>query len=196
MATDRRVRYTKMVLRESLIKQLQRKPIARITVKELCADADINRATYYAHYADQFDQLKQVEGEYVGAITSFLDQLASANPQADVLRMTEQIIDYIDANGELGRVLLGRNGNIDFLQNLTQLLRDRVFAMWRAQRHLDEASADYLFTFVAEGSIGVVRKWLFDEQRTLTAKEVAHLIVTSAEQGVAASLHAPSPAAA
>ena len=36
MAGDRRVKYTKMVLRESLIKLLQKKPISRITVKELC----------------------------------------------------------------------------------------------------------------------------------------------------------------
>ncbi|HAW71465.1 MAG TPA: TetR/AcrR family transcriptional regulator, partial [Firmicutes bacterium] len=37
--TDRRVKYTKMVLRESLIKKLRDKPIARITIKELCEDA-------------------------------------------------------------------------------------------------------------------------------------------------------------
>lgn len=186
MATDRRVRYTKMVLKQSLIKLLATKPIARITVKELCADADINRATYYAHYADQYDQLKQVEDEFVAAIAAYLSQLATSDPRSDELRLTEQIITYIGEHGELGRVLLGRNGNIDFLQNLTQLLRDRVFARWRAQRRMDEATADYLFTFIAEGSIGVVRKWLFEEPRTMTAKEVAHLIFSSAEVGLAA----------
>ena len=36
MAADRRVKYTKMVLQESLIKLLQKKSISRITVKELC----------------------------------------------------------------------------------------------------------------------------------------------------------------
>ena len=47
MAADRRVKYTKMVLRESLIKLLQKKSISRITVKELCEMADINRATFF-----------------------------------------------------------------------------------------------------------------------------------------------------
>jgi len=57
--TDRRVKYRKMVLRESLTKLMQEKPISRITIKELCEDADINRATFYSHYNDQFDLLKK-----------------------------------------------------------------------------------------------------------------------------------------
>lgn len=62
MATDRRVKYTKMILRQSLIEVLKEKPISRLTIKELCERADINRATFYSHYSDQFDLLKQIEG--------------------------------------------------------------------------------------------------------------------------------------
>ena len=50
--SDRRVKYTKMVLRNALIKLLETKPISRITIKEICEEADINRTTYYAHYTD------------------------------------------------------------------------------------------------------------------------------------------------
>jgi AcrR family transcriptional regulator len=64
MSTDRRVKYTKMVLKDSLIKLMQEKPISRITIKAICEDADVNRATYYSHYKDQFDQLNQIEAEF------------------------------------------------------------------------------------------------------------------------------------
>ena len=66
---DRRVRYTKMVLKDSLLKLLSEKDISRITIKEICDGADVNRATFYAHYADQYDLLLPVEGvsESMGA---------------------------------------------------------------------------------------------------------------------------------
>jgi len=50
---DRRVKYTRMVLKESFINLLEKKDISQITIKEICEDADINRATFYAHYNDQ-----------------------------------------------------------------------------------------------------------------------------------------------
>ena len=45
MSRDRRVKYTQMVLNESLLEVLREKPLSRITVKEICDRADINRST-------------------------------------------------------------------------------------------------------------------------------------------------------
>ena len=52
--TDARKRYTQMVLKQSLLKLLKEKPVNRITVKEVCELAQLNRATFYAHYSDCF----------------------------------------------------------------------------------------------------------------------------------------------
>ena len=49
---DARVRYTKMVVKESLMELLRVKPVAKVTVTEICERAGINRATFYAHYSD------------------------------------------------------------------------------------------------------------------------------------------------
>ena len=43
---DARVRYTKMMIRNSLLELLRTKPIAKITVTEICEMAGINRATF------------------------------------------------------------------------------------------------------------------------------------------------------
>ena len=55
---DRRTAYTRMVIKESLYKLLEKKHLSEITVKELCAQADINRTTFYRNYmeyhADRF----------------------------------------------------------------------------------------------------------------------------------------------
>ncbi|WP_338121478.1 hypothetical protein [Halalkalibacterium halodurans] len=46
---DRRKKYTRMVLKESLMKLMQEKPLSNITIKEICDLADINRSTFYSH---------------------------------------------------------------------------------------------------------------------------------------------------
>ena len=52
MKTDARVKYTKMVLKKALLELMQHKPVNKITVKEICERAELNRATFYAHYSD------------------------------------------------------------------------------------------------------------------------------------------------
>ena len=43
---DARVRYTKMMVKSSLLELMQTKPVAKITVTEICEKAGINRATF------------------------------------------------------------------------------------------------------------------------------------------------------
>ena len=49
MKQDARVRYTQKVLKEVLLQLLEQKPVNRITVKEVCERAELNRTTFYTH---------------------------------------------------------------------------------------------------------------------------------------------------
>lgn len=183
MAGDRRVKYTKMVLRESLVKLLQKKPISRITVKELCDLADINRATFYTHYTDQFDLLRKVSDELIADITSYMDS-GLKEGESGLMQMITMIFEYIDKNSELCRVLLGMNIDIDFQTYVMQIIKDRIVLEWRKKKQVDKYTADYIFTYVATGCIGVIRKWLFDRDPR-TPREMAALITKLANEAVA-----------
>ena len=45
-------RRTDREIRESFIRLLETKPINKITVQDLCSEAEINRATFYRYYTD------------------------------------------------------------------------------------------------------------------------------------------------
>jgi len=51
-----------MVLKKVFIKLLEKKTLSQISIKEICEDADINRATFYAHYKDQYDLFEENRG--------------------------------------------------------------------------------------------------------------------------------------
>ena len=63
MKNDARIRYTKMVIKDSFFQLLKQKPVEKITVKEICEMAQINRATFYRYYENQYDLLSVIEND-------------------------------------------------------------------------------------------------------------------------------------
>ena len=60
---DLRVRMTKKRLRKAFAQMMLERPLQNISVAELCIKAEINRSTFYAHYADIFDLQQRLEEE-------------------------------------------------------------------------------------------------------------------------------------
>lgn len=52
---DLRVKKTKETLALAFIELSSRKAFEKITVEALCAEADIQRSTFYRHYTDKYD---------------------------------------------------------------------------------------------------------------------------------------------
>ena len=69
---DRRVRKTRKLLKECLIRLLKEKRVQDITVRELTDMADLNRGTFYLHYKDVFDLLEKTEAELMDEFNSLV----------------------------------------------------------------------------------------------------------------------------
>ena len=65
---DRRVKYTKRIIKDTFLELLQEKDITKVTVIELCNKADINRATFYRYYLDIYDLLDKLEEEFINEV--------------------------------------------------------------------------------------------------------------------------------
>lgn len=174
--TDRRVKYTKMVIKNSLIKFLKQKPISKISVKEICDDADINRATFYAHYLDQYDLLQQIEDEVINNIHQYLKGYDFNDNNLIPVEMTEKILEYVEENAELFDLLLNSNGDMKFQQEIIKIIPIN------GNDSLNKEDAEYIFYFLASGAVGVIQMWLKDGMKK-PAKEMAELILRTAING-------------
>ena len=61
MQTDLRTRYTRQVITDAFLQLLRQKPVEGITVKEVCALAQINRSTFYRQYKDCFGDPVEID---------------------------------------------------------------------------------------------------------------------------------------
>lgn len=173
MISDRRVKYTKMALKEALIKLMRDKPVSRITVKSICDEADVNRSTYYAHYTDQLDQLEKIEIEFIEDIERLLENMARQDPVAIVTK----IFDYIAQNRDLCRALMSPNGDIAFESKIIEFLRSSVFSMRRGEDPKLFSVEDYVYTYTLSGGVGLVKKWLADDSGAMSSAAMANLML-------------------
>lgn len=185
--TDRRVKYTRMVIRQSFVKLLKQKPISKITIKEICEEADINRATFYAHYLDQYDLLHQIENDVIRDVNQYLDQYSFNNITDTPVEMLDKILEYIKKNGELfDLLLLNANGDIYFEQEIIRIIGERHFIRMMPDRE----DSEYIFQFFASGAIGVIMKWLRNGMQK-PIKELSTLILNLSLNGRSPHIQKP-----
>ena len=72
---DLRIEKTKKAIRSAFIELRAKKSLEKITVKELCSLAYINKSTFYAHYEDIYALSEAMEQETVASIISGIDHL-------------------------------------------------------------------------------------------------------------------------
>ena len=65
---DKRIIKSKENIKNAFIELRTKKELRKITVKELCEKANINKSTFYAHYEDIFQLSDQIESDVVKQI--------------------------------------------------------------------------------------------------------------------------------
>ena len=186
---DARVRYTKMVIRQALLELMGTKPVAKITVTEICERAGINRATFYSHYADPTDLLQSIEAELIEGI-SVRAQPALSGGGSDILATFNGIVEYIRDNAGICRVLLSDTGDAGFQNQVVNVMEKRYLEFWYSASSGDAEEAAYAYTYIALGSVGVLRKWL-DGGMKKPAAEIAGLILRLSASGLALAGNEP-----
>ncbi len=173
---DRRVKYTKMVLKESFINLLEKKNISKISVKEICEDADINRTTFYNHYDDQYDLMRKLENELIENIGIYLAKYTQNETDVALVEMLEGIFEYIKENAKLCKILLREEGNLDFQKRIIMLVYDKDINNLINKNIFPKEDMDYVYSFVITGCIGVIQKWLDDDMKKST-RSMAELLI-------------------
>lgn len=178
---DARVRYTKMMVKSSLLELMQTKPVAKITVTEICEKAGINRATFYSHYSDPTDLLHSIERELIEDISRRV-QPAIAALGGDLKDSMTEIVEYVRENAEACRALLSDQGDTGFQNQVVRVVEKQFIEHWRANSSASMEDAEYIYTFIAIGSVGVIRKWLA-EGTVKPSGEVADIIIKLSSAG-------------
>ncbi|MPM46905.1 hypothetical protein SDC9_93612 [bioreactor metagenome] len=159
---DRRIRITKLAIKESLVELMQTNPISKISVKMICDAADINRSTFYAHYQDQYDLLTKIEKEVITDIKEHVLPISFIEQSVTALSMFTQMLEYVKANAPLFKVLLSGNGDASFQNELMYLGQEKLIEELSDENQLDPRVMKYLELYAISGVESIVYRWVTD----------------------------------
>ena len=109
-AMDLRIEKTEKGIRNAFIELRSRKPLEKITIKELCEHAYINKSTFYSHYKYIYDLSERMEEEVVSSITNSIShpEYIMENP-AEFTR--ELFLAYLSQNSLITILFSGSQRN-------------------------------------------------------------------------------------
>src|SRR5574344_1489475 len=89
---NQRTRLTKRLFHESMLHFLQTESADKVTVKELCDQAELNRTTFYLHYTSPEDILLEMETELIQNAQMYLNELKD---DAKTISLLEKVFPYL-----------------------------------------------------------------------------------------------------
>lgn len=158
---DRRVRKTRKQLKECLIMMLKTKKIQEITVRELTDAADLNRGTFYLHYKDVFDLLEKTQQELRDQFNDLLYRYEPSDLREKPFAVFYDIYQLVYENADLIEILLGENGDLNFVTHMKRLIKEKCLKDWLTLYHSGNSEVfDAFFSFIVSGCIGLIQYWL------------------------------------
>lgn len=147
---------TKRLMKDALMELLARKNLVNISVKEICETADVHRTTFYLHYSDPAELLREIEQDFLDQIPT-PPEIMNEQSQKPLLEATTAFFDNIRENKNTVRVLFSESADNAFSTRLVEHLCAGYIPI---DGDADEASTLYKQVYIANGTVGMLREWV------------------------------------
>lgn len=170
---NQRVAVTKRMLQDGLLRLLENKDLDKVKITELCAEAGINRVTFYRHYQTPGDVLLEIEREIVRELRH---QFQKPQTLQELKHYLEDVCGYMDEHITLIKILVRNNTDSDFYHVFNGLFQQIVKngTLDNVVGNVDTDAMNILSMFNAGGFNFLMRQWLLGNLQK-SAKEIANL---------------------
>lgn len=160
MGLDARLRYTRMVIKNSFVELLKKKPINKITVKEICEMAEINRATFYKHYLDVYDLLDKIEEQFLVE----LEKSLAPRGERSAAETLSLIMINLKADADMYLALFSENGDPKFPKKIFEKCYEieQLMDSVSMKEPLSSEKKKWLYNYLAYGCNGIITQWVAD----------------------------------
>lgn len=170
MTHEEATRRTKQMLAASLKKQMEKKPLKKITVSEIIADCNVNRKTFYYHFEDIYALLKwMLEQEAVEVVKQF-DLLVDYQ---DALLF---VMNYVETNAHILNCAYDSIGREEmkrfFCNDFYEITRSLIDGVEREnQLHVSDDYKQFLCVLYTEALAGMLINWFQNKHKKEGEKE-------------------------
>ena len=157
---------------KALLSLLEKKPFEYITIREICEKAEVNRSTFYLHYENTGDLLKETTTYVLDNFTSYFPidaenvvaQFANCDLQ-DLKFINEKYLhpylSFIKDNQQVFSAVLSQPTTFDS-KTIFQRLFDHILQPILDRFHYPRDEQNYVMMFYLNGITAIITEWLKD----------------------------------
>ncbi len=176
MKPNQRIALTKELIHRALISLLKKQDIHKISIRELCDIAGINRTTFYNHYGSQYDVLAEIRDWYIKDIADAIESTDLCD-SAGVLHRVTLVFSYMEQNLEISRLLIQNNFDETFAHRLFSLPKIEVLLAEYRKAADDHRYDEDIASFALYGSYRLLQNWIAEDDRR-SAEEMAQIVMS------------------
>ena len=170
---DRRIRKTINAIQTAFAKLLSSKSIRKITIKELCEEADINKSTFYLHYKDIYDCADCFTDDIIEKINKVAGNYNLKELIDNLPHILEDIMAIFYEQPELYMPFLKSPYLVTSLNKIKQGMIKNTLR----NTSVDNVTIDtYCVTFIIYGIMGLLEHHDFNELNYDIVSKLAHKI--------------------
>lgn len=161
---------TAVKMDEALMTLLEKKGFEYITIKELCAEAGVNRSTFYLHYENMTDLLEETLVYLNSKFRSYFEENESATREKiesgsgdDLIFITKEYLEpYLKFVKDHKKVFIATTAKPEIFasDHSYKMLSEKVFFPIMDKFHIPETERTYILMFYIKGIMGVLAHWI------------------------------------
>lgn len=171
---DRRVIKTRRQLKKGLAALMKEKSVNQITVKELVEEVDINRSTFYLHFKDIKDLLREIEENMEAQIKRAIEEHPIVSGNENAFYFIEDMFRVLDEEREISKALIGPNGDMGFIHRIERIIKENSRGTLEKMFPGKKEDLKYFYAFCLSGCLGLVKVWL-NEGEEKSPEEMAQM---------------------
>lgn len=164
---DLRIEKTENAIKNAFLQLRSRKALEKITIKELCEKAYINKSTFYSHYRDIYELSDVMEAEVVKSITDNIS--ASSSVTGSLAQFTKELAYAFVAQSSLINILFSGNQRSHLANRIEEGLKENIFERYPEYR--EDLKRNIILSYCIQGAY-----WAFQGSRGQDVNEVIAII--------------------
>lgn len=156
-------------MHNALITLLNKKDFELITVKEICELAEVNRSTFYLHYDNSYDLLKEtIEAVYKDFFSRFSadghkEINLKENSDEELFLITPKYLmpylEFVEDNRKLFFIMYEKNEMMGAEKTYEKWFKE-IFGPILTRFGVSQEEQPFIMIFYLKGIIGIINEWL------------------------------------
>lgn len=184
--TDLRVQRTKKILKDTFNEMIVTTDFEKITIKDLCDKAMINRRTFYLHYSSIEDILEDFISDYT---REYYDLIKDFDTIEEVDELVKSYFTYSEEKGIMFE-RINTSPNFEYIR-LRMIQKVEDYAANDNNFHMlkkfDKVSQNLIHSFINWACVGLYREWV-KNGRNLPMDEAIKLSANLIKNGLKATV--------